>query len=98
MFVSSARSAAGPPVQAPCVSVMLSGTARPSARWAGAGSVALASEARTWIELVTVATVVQVLSHARTVIVNGTPTVCARAVPVLPEGVPGAADSPGMRI
>src|SRR5499427_5446624 len=69
--------------------------AAPFASCAGAGSVALASEARTWTECVTPATGVQVSSQALTVIENGTPTVWARAVPALPDGVPGAAVSPG---
>src|SRR5215471_9473496 len=67
----------------------------PLASCAGAGSVALASDDNTWTVFVTEVTRVQVLSQAFTVIVNGTPTVCARGSPVLPEGVPGAAVSPG---
>src|SRR5215471_2031154 len=76
------------------LSVTLS-VALPFASCAGDGSVALASDDNTWTECVIEVTRVQVSSHAFTVIVNGTPTVCARAVPVLPEGVPGAAVSPG---
>src|SRR6267143_782796 len=67
----------------------------PPESWAGAGSDALASEASIWIVCVTEGTRAQVLSHALTVTVKGTPAVWACGVPVLPEGVPGAADSPG---
>src|SRR5262249_55174944 len=69
--------------------------ATPFASCAGAGNVALASDARTWTEWVTPATGVHVSSQALTVIENGTPTVWARGVPVLPDGVRGAAVSPG---
>src|SRR5205807_1128294 len=62
---------------------------------AGAGSVALASELSTWIALVTVATVFQPESQARTVTVKGTPTVCGLGDPLFPLELPGAADSPG---
>jgi hypothetical protein len=67
----------------------------PAFNEAVAGRVALASEERIEIALVTVVTVAQVSSHARTVTVNGTPATCAVGVPVLPLPVPGAADSPG---
>src|SRR6185295_5283171 len=64
---------------------------------AGAGRVALASDEVIWMASETVLTSVHVLSHARTVMSNGMPETCARGEPVLPEGVPGAAVSPGIR-
>ena len=70
----------------------------PAPSWAGAGSVALASEHRILIASVTVVTVFHDESHARTVMSNGTPVVWGRGVPVLPLVVPGAAVSPGSRI
>jgi hypothetical protein len=36
-------------------------------------------------------------SHASTRTLNGTPTVWSAGAPVLPDGVPGDADSPGSR-
>src|SRR5512139_294719 len=59
------------------------------------GSVALASEERMATECVTVVTVFHWSSHARTVAEKGNPAVWARGVPVFPDEVPGAADSPG---
>jgi hypothetical protein len=70
----------------------------PFTSWAGEGSVALASDASTWITLVVLLTTFQVLSQAFTVTVNGTPSVCASGVPVFPDEVPGAGLSPGSRI
>ena len=61
----------------------------------GEGSDAPVSDDVRSTILVTVTSVFQVASHARTVTVNGIPTVCATGIPVLPVGVPGAADSPG---
>ncbi len=72
--------------------------AAPAASDRGGGSVALASDARIWTTFVTEVTGVHVSSQAFTAIANGTPAVWARGVPVLPEGVPGAAVSPGRRI
>src|SRR5258706_2296515 len=68
----------------------------PATSWSGAGSEALASEDRIWIECVTVGTSAHEASHALTVTKNGTPAVCGRGVPVLPEGLTGAAISPGI--
>src|SRR5438874_5166135 len=67
----------------------------PATSWAGAGSEALASDARIWIECVTLGTSAQEASHAFTVMKKGTPAVCGLGVPVLPDGVPEAAVSPG---
>ena len=67
----------------------------PLASWAAAGSDALASELKIRIVCVTDGTTFQDASHALTVTRNGIPAVCGRGVPVLPEAVPGAADSPG---
>src|SRR5262245_53288755 len=63
---------------------------------ADAGSVALASDDVIWIASETVVTRVHVLSQARTVMSNGMPATWARGEPVLPDGVPGAAVSPGI--
>ena len=70
----------------------------PDTSWAWPGSEALPSELRIWTASVTVVTVFQDASHARTVMSNGTPAVCVRGVPDLPVVVPGVADSPGNRI
>src|SRR5262249_35315633 len=62
---------------------------------AAAGSDALASVLRILIVWVIEVTRVQVASHALTVTRKGIPAVWGDGAPVLPEGVPGAADSPG---
>src|SRR5262245_41527857 len=67
----------------------------PPDRAASGGSVALPSVLRICIRFETELTRFQLESHARTVTVNGTPSVCARGVPVLPLAVPGAGLSPG---
>jgi hypothetical protein len=59
------------------------------------GSEALPSVEVSVTEFVTLATRFQELSHARTVTLNGTPTVWLWGAPVLPVPVPGAGDSPG---
>jgi hypothetical protein len=67
----------------------------PALSVAGAGTVALASEAEISMTLPTSVAVFHVASHARTVIVNGTPVTCGNGAPVRPDVVPGAAASPG---
>src|SRR6266850_3492557 len=69
----------------------------PLTSWAAAGSEALASELRMRIEWVTEGTTAQEASHALTVRRKGIPAVWGLGAPVLPEGVPGAAVSPGSR-
>jgi hypothetical protein len=59
------------------------------------GSEALPSVEVSVTEFVTVVTRFQVLSQARTVTLNGTPTVWLWGAPLLPVPVPGAGDSPG---
>src|ERR1043166_7029600 len=66
----------------------------PATNAALAGNVALLSEEV--IPIVSVAlTRFQLASTALTVTLKAVPAVCAKGVPVLPEGVPGAAVSPG---
>jgi len=72
-------------------------TPSPATSCAGGGIVALPSDDKMRMTLVTVVTVFQLLSQARTRTVNGNSAVCARGVPVRPVGVPGAGNSPGMR-
>src|SRR4029453_5941593 len=69
-------------VNAPAAFKVTAATIEPEASGACGGRLALASDDRTSIELPTVVTVFQVLSHARTVIENGTPTTCADGVPL----------------
>lgn len=59
------------------------------------GSEALPSVEVSATEFVTVVTRFQELSQARTVTLNGTPTVWLWGAPDLPVPVPGAGDSPG---
>ncbi len=78
----------------PAFSVTVSWTS-PAASCVGDGRLALTSVEAIDTMCVIEVTVCHVASHARTLIVNGTPAVCAAGAPVFPEVVPGAAVSPG---
>ena len=82
-------------VKAPAALIVICRSAVPPDIDTGPGSVALASDDVIVTALVIAVTTFQDSSHALTVTVNGTPTVCACGVPSLPDPVPGAAVSPG---
>jgi len=69
----------------------------PAARGASEGKAALLSDEVIRTVSATVGTTFQFVSTALTVTVKGVPAVWLVAVPVLPVGLPGEADSPGER-
>jgi len=84
-------------VQLPMLFKVTLKVAVPPTRSASGGSVALGSVVSRCTVSVTAPSRFQFASTALTVIGNGMPAACARGVPVLPVGVPGAAVSPGTR-